>query len=276
MNYQRIHDQIIDRAKERVKPSCYCENHHIIPTCLDGLNIDENKVFLTGREHFIVHLLLAKLHPKTTLVHAPWKMACGNKNEKYGKITSRIYATLRQKHAERVGPISSKANKQKVACPWCKKIGGIAIMGRWHFDFCKQNPDGKTPPKFGRKPHSDETKAKMSARKAELKESGWITPLKGKKQESQAQLAGIEKMVETRRQNGSYVMSEEQKKKQSEALKGLKRGTMSEEQKKKISEVKRENAKLKAICPWCSKEGSASAMIRWHFDNCRERKDHEI
>lgn len=30
------------------------------------------------------------------------------------------------------------ANKQKIVCPHCQKIGGIAIMKRWHFDNCKQ------------------------------------------------------------------------------------------------------------------------------------------
>src|ERR1035437_185237 len=87
MNYQNIHDRIINRAKSRSKPDSYCENHHIIPTCIGGIDSKENKVFLTGREHFIIHILLAKLNPKTKLVHAPWKMACRNKNDKYGQIT---------------------------------------------------------------------------------------------------------------------------------------------------------------------------------------------
>jgi ssDNA-binding Zn-finger/Zn-ribbon topoisomerase 1 len=33
-----------------------------------------------------------------------------------------------------------EANEQKVECPHCKKIGGIAIMKRWHFDLCKLSP----------------------------------------------------------------------------------------------------------------------------------------
>ena len=26
------------------------------------------------------------------------------------------------------------------------------------------------------------------------------------------------------------------------------------------------------ICPYCSKEGSAHIMQRWHFDNCKSKK----
>ena len=30
-----------------------------------------------------------------------------------------------------------EANKVKITCPHCGKVGGIAIMKRWHFDNCK-------------------------------------------------------------------------------------------------------------------------------------------
>jgi hypothetical protein len=31
----------------------------------------------------------------------------------------------------------SEGNKQRIKCPYCNKVGGIAIMKRWHFDRCK-------------------------------------------------------------------------------------------------------------------------------------------
>jgi len=42
------------------KDGIYYENHHIKPTSLGGLDINTNKVLLTGREHYIVHFLLYK------------------------------------------------------------------------------------------------------------------------------------------------------------------------------------------------------------------------
>ena len=64
MNYNRIYDQIISRAKNR--RTCdydYIERHHIIPRCLGGGDERENIAILTAEEHYICHLLLARIHP---------------------------------------------------------------------------------------------------------------------------------------------------------------------------------------------------------------------
>ena len=105
MNYQRIYDQIIDRAKKEYsellrmkKNGIYYEGHHIIPTCLGGTgkayNWDhENIVPLTAREHFIVHWILARLYPNNhKLTCAFWRM-CNpqNKNKQYYITSSRVY-----------------------------------------------------------------------------------------------------------------------------------------------------------------------------------------
>ena len=58
MNYQRIHDAIIDRARNRTLIG-YREKHHVIPRCID--NRSKETVNLTAREHFIVHKLLCKI-----------------------------------------------------------------------------------------------------------------------------------------------------------------------------------------------------------------------
>lgn len=57
MNYLRIYNNLIENAKNR-KLSGYGETHHIIPTCIGGLDIPSNRVKLKSREHFIAHLLL--------------------------------------------------------------------------------------------------------------------------------------------------------------------------------------------------------------------------
>lgn len=62
MNYQRIHDEIIVRAKNR-KLIGYGEKHHILPRCLGGDNSKENLVKLTAKEHWIIHLLLVEIFP---------------------------------------------------------------------------------------------------------------------------------------------------------------------------------------------------------------------
>lgn len=62
MNYQKIYDQIINRAKTR-ELTGYFEKHHIIPSCLGGTNDKNNIVKLTAREHFLCHWLLHEIHP---------------------------------------------------------------------------------------------------------------------------------------------------------------------------------------------------------------------
>ena len=57
MNYHKIHDDIIHRARHRVLcDNIYVERHHIIPKCEGGLDFWET-VKLTRKEHRLVHLL---------------------------------------------------------------------------------------------------------------------------------------------------------------------------------------------------------------------------
>jgi len=69
MNYQRIYESIIKKAKSENRKKyngIYYENHHIIPKCLGGSDGKENLVLLTAQEHFICHKLLTYIHPHNT------------------------------------------------------------------------------------------------------------------------------------------------------------------------------------------------------------------
>ncbi len=62
--YTKTYYNIISNAQSqnRIKSkSKYFENHHIIPSSLDGLDHSNNLILLTPREHYIVHLLLTKM-----------------------------------------------------------------------------------------------------------------------------------------------------------------------------------------------------------------------
>ena len=62
MNYNKIYNDLIEKARNRVSIDGYYEVHHIIPKCLNGNDEPSNLVKLTAREHFIAHLLLANIH----------------------------------------------------------------------------------------------------------------------------------------------------------------------------------------------------------------------
>ena len=58
--YLKIYFALVNRAKSRTLEG-YTEKHHIIPRSLGGNNDKSNLAILTGREHFICHLLLTKI-----------------------------------------------------------------------------------------------------------------------------------------------------------------------------------------------------------------------
>lgn len=68
MNYKNAYDHLVTRAKARLRPEIYCEEHHIVPRCVGGGDEPENLVYLTAREHFIAHRLLAKIYPNVNKV----------------------------------------------------------------------------------------------------------------------------------------------------------------------------------------------------------------
>lgn len=214
MNYLNVYNQLMDRAVNRSISGTYTERHHIVPRSMGGADTDDNMVVLTAREHFIAHILLAKIHGGG-MWHAAHMMS------NMGRYNGRLYQSVKENHAkqasirqsgkvvsaatrrkisdnkERAANISSAmlgkqksqthidnwyqsrasnggwvcsaakretqrehmagegnpmwgkthtedakqkiraANAQKVTCPHCGKVGGIAIMPRWHFDNCK-------------------------------------------------------------------------------------------------------------------------------------------
>lgn len=85
MNYSKIYWQIIDRAKSRDIPDCYCERHHILPRSMGGGDEKSNIAVLTAREHFIAHWLLAKIHKNKPMIYAFFSMTkrVGNGRERY-------------------------------------------------------------------------------------------------------------------------------------------------------------------------------------------------
>lgn len=92
MNYKKIHDRIITRAKSR-KLTGYLEKHHVVPKCLGGKDIKENIVKLTAKEHYVVHRLLVRVYPEEyKLVYALWAMTLRSKHTKERiKFSSRVY-----------------------------------------------------------------------------------------------------------------------------------------------------------------------------------------
>jgi len=134
MNYQRIYDQIIDRAKKENRvygKGTYYERHHIIPKCLDGegkvtqWRTHPNIVILLAREHFICHWLLCRIYPKNKkLAHAFWFMSKQKSptQQRDYVVSSRIYAeavsnlkfTEQHKQKIRIAQLGNTNNSSRV------------------------------------------------------------------------------------------------------------------------------------------------------------------
>jgi hypothetical protein len=101
MNYIRLYNQIIDRAKDRIIEDLqYYENHHIIPRCMGGSNKKDNLVKLTAREHFICHWLLYKKYKTSKLAHAWFMMYMTSDNQ--SRYISKNYEQAKKAHSEAV------------------------------------------------------------------------------------------------------------------------------------------------------------------------------
>ena len=143
MNYERIYNQIIQRAREEQEQRIwnkkngihYYEGHHIIPECMGGegraddwirvnqSNRHMNIVGLTAKEHFLCHQLLCLIYPDNDkILFAAWAMVNGlGKKERY-KPSARVYEDLkirfgRNRHDALKGVPKTEEHKKNLRKP---------------------------------------------------------------------------------------------------------------------------------------------------------------
>ncbi len=93
MNYQKIYDSLIERAKTRQQPEFF-EKHHIVPKCLGGSDNANNIALLTPEEHYLAHQLLTKLNPSHKGLAKAAHMMCS------GRPTNKYYGWVRRRFIE--------------------------------------------------------------------------------------------------------------------------------------------------------------------------------
>jgi hypothetical protein len=116
MNYERIYNDLIKYRQTNILISDYIENHHIIPRSLGGTDEKTNIVALTGREHYVAHLLLARFNRCSQTAYALWMMQMKSSetcDRPYIK-NSRMYEWVRKefiKYCSKNSKITSKGKR---------------------------------------------------------------------------------------------------------------------------------------------------------------------
>lgn len=191
--YTKYYYGIINNALLRESASGYTEKHHIIPRALGGLNNKENIAILTGREHYICHLLLTRMlngKNKIKMEHAAWMMASTR------KINSYFYSLLKEQYA-----VNARNAQLGIPKPWIS----VALKGKKSLEETNK----KRREALKNKPRSESTKLKISLSK---KGKTW-EEIYGKEE------AKAKRLAQSKR-NKNRIYSENAKLKQSLALKG--------------------------------------------------------
>ena len=257
MNYLKAYCNLIRKAEHRVPPEGYTEKHHIFPVSIYGNN---NKiVVLTAREHYIAHSLLEKALIKRygindgrtkKMITAFWCM--NNQKTKNEYLNSYLYESSRvrfintikgRKPTEEEVRKMSEKNKLRVwwtdgvntkhskDCPgdeWYRGRPNINI-GRVMSDETKRKMAEKNKGRKLTKEHKELISKQVSQRRwwnngtqdkhcIECPGDGWVL---GRLFNSKSKVYKTKEFREkTRKNNLGKIVSDETRKKQSEAKKG--------------------------------------------------------
>lgn len=172
--YAKAYLKLIDGARSKTSTE-YSEKHHVIPKSLGGSNTKDNLVRLSGREHFVAHLLLPKAvaepEHRKKMAFALTRMLSDRTGKRY-KPSSRIIAAARKAHAEmmkgRIDSPETRAKKSKPKSEQHKNRIKQALTGLKktpeHIAKINQNPEKirKTAEKHTGMKRSEVAKSNMS------------------------------------------------------------------------------------------------------------------
>jgi len=152
MNYKKLYDNIISKAKTR-PISGYTERHHIVPKSFGGTDKKDNIVRLTAREHFICHYLLCKITvPKSIEWYSAIKafnMMCSKSNTHQRYINSRLYQSMRQHMSITMSNLQSGSKNSQYGSCWINKEGIVKKIPQEYLTTYEQEgwQKGRKPPK---------------------------------------------------------------------------------------------------------------------------------
>ena len=265
MDYAKHYAALVARRRN-IRPAGYTETHHITPRALGGGDDEDNLVELTAREHFVAHLLLAKIHGGAMWAAAAYMSRGGVKSASGVRCSSRLYAMLSREDAS------------------------------WR----REAYSGCNNPFFGQK-HDGEALSKM--RKPRRNKSGlfgrklpWVGAVIASVLTYRPRAVTVDTAVRDRidgmfakdaallRLNKHLRQREAQQKVARDhtgannpnygngaAISGESNPMWGKTHKQSTLDKISEKAKRTLACPHCGKESNIANAHRWHFDNCKHR-----
>lgn len=276
---------IYSRKFREIPEGTYVEKHHIIPRSLGGNDEESNLIILTGREHFIAHMILWKVFGGK-MATAFWFMSFNNRKHCFNNLTSRQYEELK-KEAFTYRRCWNKGIKleeyyDKETYDTVYKKYVEARTGIYHSEETKKemskNRQGEKNPFYGRK-HTEDTKKRQSEvkkgknhpnygkhRTQETKNKMSISAKKrNRKGKSYEEQYGREKSIEYKEKlSAAYIGSKFINK--NGVCKRIKKDEL--DYYLKNGWVKGQPSKNKKKCPYCDKEydpGNYAKHIKKHF-----------
>lgn len=176
-------------AKRQAEPaSGYTEKHHIIPTSLGGLNVKDNVVRLTAREHFVCHKILVRMtigKDRSKMAKAVWLLKHTRCRDV--PLTSRSFALLRQEYADacRATSLGMKASTETKAKMSAASLGKLKSESHRHNIKLARNARGD----LSEQAYANLSAAKSGSNNPNFGKRGNETSMFGKKQSRQSRAA---------------------------------------------------------------------------------------
>lgn len=154
MNYHRHYQKLIEKHGMKNKPEGYYEKHHIIPTCLGGVNSSENLIWLTAEAHYVAHQLLVKMNPTHFgLAHAAIMMTVDKRGD---RVNNKRYSWLKKKSSElRSILFKGKAPSALARKRLLEKLKGKPLSTE-HVEKIRAAKLGDKNPRYGKKLNEEE------------------------------------------------------------------------------------------------------------------------
>lgn len=277
MNLQRIHDNIIKKAKseDRIRgKGIYYEVHHILPVCVGGQGkkhewkTHPNLVVLTPKEHVLIHKLLWYINPGVKgyfwAYHTMTKMNAKTNSREKVRLTHREYHEIRTTQALLVSGENAPSKRPEVAKKISESQKGKIVSPETKLKvteglkkYYKKNPGVQKGRKATEQAKINLSKAKKGKPAHPTTVAALVLANKGKKRSEETkkllserakQRPPMSQLIKDKISKSVTAVQtgrpckEETKRKISQSLmghKGFRTGPTSEETKRKISEAQK-------------------------------------